>query len=159
PNPLRVARRALALKAVTKRAVLEQDPHNPKSHRVHRDLLSWVKEIGIGEELEAEEWEVLQRPLGRLDARQQIDSNWRLEVLVVLAWALSRYDIPSYDQLVNMNSLWRSLGLLSAKGASELLANPMPRSREDVCVLRNRLFALHWRLVNFMTHGGVLDFA
>ena len=159
PTGDRVARRALALKAVTKRAILEQDPASLVSRRTHKDILAWVQDIGIGDELEPQEWEVLQRPLGRLDPRGQTDSTWRLEGLVVLAWALGRFEIPPHDQLVTTGPLWRSLGLLNAAGAREVLANPTLRPREEIGTLRNRLFALHWRLRNYNLDGKVLDFA
>jgi hypothetical protein len=159
PSAQRVARRALALTAVTARAILEQDVANPEAARTYQDLLTWVQEIGIDEEFEPDEWAVLQRPPGKLDQRGQIDSTWRLEGLTVLAWALGRFELPPHDQLVSLNPLWRSLGLLDADGARALLASPTLRSREEIGTLRNRLFALHWRLRNFHVTRGVLDFA
>jgi len=74
-----VARRALALTAVTSRAIFEQEPLHPGAAPTHVELLVWVKAIGIGDELEPDEWEVLQRPLGRLESRAQIDSTWRVK--------------------------------------------------------------------------------
>jgi hypothetical protein len=159
PTAERVARRTLALKAVTKRAMLEQDTASSAAHRTYRDLLAWVRDIGIDDELEPEEWEVLQRPLGHLDPRQQTDSTWRLEGLVVLAWALGRFEVPPHDQLVSVNPLWRSLGLLNADSARAVLAKPTLRAREEIGALRNRLFALHWRLRTFYLNPGVMDFA
>jgi len=129
PAAGRVARRALALTAVTARAILEQSAADPKSLETYQDLLAWVRDIEIDDEFEPDEWEVLQRPLGKLDSRGQINSTWRLEGLVVLAWALGRFEIPPHDQLVSLNPLWRSLGLLDADAARELLAKPTRRSR------------------------------
>jgi hypothetical protein len=159
PTAERVARRALALTAVTARAILEQDAANPEASGTYQDLVAWVRDISIDDEFEPDEWEVLQRPLGRLDQRQQINSTWRLEGLVVLAWALGRFEIPPHDQLVELNPLWRSLGLLDGGAARALLAKPALRSREDIGALRNRLFALHWRLRNFHINPGIMDFA
>jgi hypothetical protein len=159
PTPERVARRALALTAATARAILEQDTANPETPQVYQDLLAWVRNLGIDGELEPDEWEVLQRPPGKLDPRTQTNSTWRLEGLVVLAWALGRFEIPPHDQLVNLNPLWQSLGLLDTKAAKMLLANPTVRPREEIGGLRNRLFALHWRLRNFYVNSGVMDFA
>jgi hypothetical protein len=159
PTAERVARRALALTAVTARAILEQDTANPEAPRTYQDLLAWVRDIGMEDEFEPGEWEVVQRPLGRLGQRGQINSTWRLEGLVVLAWALGRFEIPPHDQLVELNPLWRSLGLLDTEAARALLANPTLRSREEIRALRNRLFALHWRLRNFHINPGVMDFA
>jgi hypothetical protein len=154
-----VARRALALTAVTGRAILEQDTANPEAPGTYQDLLAWVRDIGIEDEFEPWEREVLQRPLGRLDQQGQINATWRLEGLVVLAWALGRFEIPPHDQLVALNPLWRSLGILNLDAARALLANPTVRSRQEIGALRNRLFALHWRLRNFHLRPGAMDFA
>ena len=181
PTPERVARRALALTAVTARAILEQGPANlgkagsnqglmgwlrglTASLRSRSDtcqyLMTWIKNIGIDDEFEPDEWQVLQRPLGRLDEQAQLNSTWRLEGLVVLAWALDRFEIPLHDKLVEFNPLWRSLGLLRRpRQVRSLLKKPMLRSREEIGSLRNRFFALHWRLRNFQINRKVMDFA
>jgi hypothetical protein len=159
PSAQRVARRALALTAVTARAILEQDAANPEAAETYRDLLTWVRDLALDDELEPSEWEVLQRPLGRLDPQAQIDSIWRLEGLVVLAWALGRFEVPPHDELVSLNPLWQSLGLLDVRVAKTLLAGPVLRPRQEIAALRNRMFALHWRLRNFRVNPGVMDFA
>jgi hypothetical protein len=159
PTGERVARRALALTAVTARAILEQDVANSEAAKTYQDLLAWIRDIAIDDEFEPEEWEVLQRPPGKLDQRGQINSTWRLEGLVVLAWALNRFEIPPHDQLVALNPLWRSLGLLDADAARALPASPTLRPRTEIGTLRNRLFALHWRLRDFHINSKVMDFA
>ena len=100
-----------------------------------------------------------QQPLGQVAQQQQIDSTWRLEGLVVLAWALGRFAIPPHDQLVEFNSLWASLCFLNSPTARTLLANQTLRSRKEIGALRNRLFALHWRLRNYYLNPKVMDFA
>ncbi len=159
PTPGRVARRALAMTAVTVRAILEQEAASREAAKTYQKLVAWTSSLAIDEELEPDEWEVLQRPLGRLDQRAQINSTWRLEGLVVLAWALGRMEIPPHDKLVQTNRLWRGLGFLDGKAATALLANPTLRSREEIGILRNRLFAQHWRLRNFHIRPEVMDFA
>jgi hypothetical protein len=161
PSPQRVARRALALAAVTTRAILEQDAANqvPQVDETYQDLLAGVRDIGIDDEFEPDEWNVLQRPPGKLDQRMQVDSTWRLEGLVVLAWALNRFDLPPHDQLVSVNPLWESLGVYDVDAARALLADPTLRPREEIGTLRNRLFALHWRLRNFHLRPDVMNFA
>lgn len=159
PTPDRVARRALALTAVTVRAILEQDKDNANAQGMCQDLLAWVGDIGIDDEFEPDEWKVLQRPLGRLEPPSQVNSTWRLEGLVVLAWALGRFEIPAHDQLVNLNNLWGSLGLLDREAAAELLSGPALRPRPEIDALRNRLFAVHWRLRNYLLKPEIMDFA
>jgi len=182
PTPDRVVRRALALTSVTVRAILEQDatrcgnsagglfstiwrffqPHlidRTKIRKTYHSLLDWIGELGIREEFEPDEFEVIQRPPGHLDLRSQINSTWRLEGLSVLAWALGRFDIPAHDQLVEFHSLWHSLGYPDVKATRVLLAKPVLRPRAEIKAIRNRMFGLHWRLRNFGIHPETIDFA
>jgi hypothetical protein len=174
--PARVSRRALALTAVTARAILEQGGVNlslerPKWNPVtwlrhlvagqanqHRKLLQWVQLLGIDDEFEPDEWEVLQRPPGRLEHEQQINSTWRLEGLGVLAWSLSRFEIPPLEQLVECHSLWRNLGLLDVAACKGLLVNSTLRSLPELQALRRRLLAIYWRLTDFYVRPTALDF-
>lgn len=159
PTPERVARRALALAAVTARALLEQDdPNEPWVAAFHRDTLQWVEDVGIGDELEPDEWKVLQRPPGALDERAQIDATWKLEGLVVLAWALKRFEMPPHDELVNPQALIRSFGFQNAALARELLAAPILRPADELEVMRKQLLGLHWRLRNFSLRPEAMDF-
>jgi hypothetical protein len=160
PSAERVARRALALVAVTARGILEQD--DPKAEYVqqpHADLKAWVKDIDISEEFEPGERQVVDWPWGALEERQKTDSTWRLEGLVVLAWALKRFEIPPHDEFVQLNLLGRRLGLLNAKAAGEFMAKPDLRTRTEIVTRRNQLFALLWRLRNFHITPNAMDFA
>lgn len=171
PTPERVVRRALALTAVTVRAILEQEAPSlwtslkglfrsgTSATGTHQILKAWVDKVGIEGELEPAEANFVRRPLGKVSQRMQIDSTWRLEGLVVLAWALGRFDMPPHDKLVDFNAMWASLGWPDTNAADSLLARPTLRSREEICVMRNRLFALHWRLRNFSLRPEVMDFA
>ena len=159
PTAARVARRALALAAVTARAILEQDVDGPDTPATHRDLLAWVDAIAIDDEFEAGERDVLRCPLGELAPAEQVEATWRLEGLVVLAWALGRFAIPPHDELVGLSPLWRSLGLLDAEAARALRDSPTLRPRAEVEALRRRLFAVHWRLRNHSLKPGPMDFA
>lgn len=159
PTAERAARRALALTAVTARAILEQDVRNPEATGTHADLLRWVDDVGLRDEFEPDEWAVVECPLGSLAPQQQVNATWRLEGLVVLAWALRRFDMPPHDTLVQLRPLWHGLGILDAAAARALLASPKLRTREEIGRLRNRLFAVHWRLRNFRLRPEVMDFA
>ncbi|HEX8697158.1 MAG TPA: DUF4272 domain-containing protein [Longimicrobium sp.] len=158
PTAERVARRALALAAVTARAILEREARERGAAGKHQDLLGWVRETGVEDELEEYEREHLRQPPGRLDPRSQMNASWRLEGLAVLAWALGRFELPPHDELVDPDPLWKSLGLLDAGAARALLASPALRPREEIEALRSRLFALHWRLRDFYVKPGAMDF-
>lgn len=159
PTADRAARRALALAAVTCRAILEQEWKGRKAAATHRDLVAWIEDVGLGGELTPDEWEVIQTPLGRLKGQSLIDSTWRLEGLVVLAWALGRFAVPTHDKLVETNRLWESLSLFDADAAKELIAGATLRDRTELGEFRARMFALHWRLRNYRLNSEVLNFA
>lgn len=173
PSAERVARRALALTALGARALLEQkgvvirrpsttswNPRNwlAEPEKQRREILVWIELVGIGEELEPGEWEVLQRPIGRLERQRQVDSTWRLEGLVVLSWALGRCQMPSHDKLVSPDRLLASLDIFNVPAAKELLALPALRPRPELGTLRARLLALHWRLKEFRIRPKAIDF-
>ncbi|MGC3970305.1 MAG: DUF4272 domain-containing protein [Pirellulales bacterium] len=159
PGAARVARRALALAALTGRAILEQSPNNEETTGHLRDIVAWLKELGINDELEPDEWRVLQRPIGRLESQDQINATWRLEALGVLAWALGRFEIPPHDRLVETNPLWQSVGLFDVEVARTLLSSPTLRPRDEIDERRERQFAVHWRIRNFGLNRQVLNFA
>ena len=173
PTPGRVARRALALTAVGARALLEQKgvvlrrptpgAWNPRiwlspQEKQRRDLLEWIDLVDIGEGLEPEEWEVLQRPIGRLEQQQQVNSTWRLEGLVILSWAIGRFQVPPHDELANPHKLLASLNIFDAPAAKALLIQPVVRPRSELSALRTQLLALHWRLRNFRIRPKAIDF-
>ena len=160
PTPTRVARRALALAALCGRALLEQeDPADPGVDETRQRILEWVDAIGIRDELEPQEWKVLQRPLGRVEPQDAMNATWRLEGLAVLAWALNRFELPPLDQLVDPGKLLPSVGILNADRAAALIAEPPLRSIDELKTLRNRLFAIHWRLVNLRLKPEPMNFA
>jgi hypothetical protein len=158
PTGERVARRAIALCAVTMRAMLEQDAMDPDAQETYRDMLRWLKSSGVEDELEPDEWEVVQRPLGKLDSQSHINATWRLEGLCMLAWALGKFEVPPHDQMVDVHELWRSLGLLDDPLTRELLERPGLRSMEEMRAMQERNFALHWRLRNYGLRPELMDF-
>jgi hypothetical protein len=167
PTAERVARRALALAALTARAVLEQDAGAPDAAERLRELVDWAGEVGIGEEFEGpspwrsgpHERSVFASPLGEMDAQAHIDAMWRSEGLGVLAWALGLYELPPHDAPMDVDALWSSLGLLETYKARGLLADPDLRPREEIEALRDRLFALHWRLRDYTLRPARMNFA
>lgn len=160
PSPERIARRACALAAVTGRALLEQEDfkQDPGIEETRRAILLWVEEIGIGEELEPDEWKVLQLPLGRLPGQDLINATWRLEGLGVLAWALNRFEVPPHDELVNPGKLLPSVGILRGDRAMALLAEPALRPMEDLERMSGRLLGIHWRLRDWSIRPEKMDF-
>jgi len=159
PSAERVARRALGMTALTVRAIIEQDAARSirEATKIHKRLMDWIEGAKI-DDIEPDEWKVIQRTPGRLDTRMQTDSTWRLEGLVVLAWALGKYEIPPHDELVAFNAMWEALGVFDVDAAKKLIQDARLKQRPKISALRNRLFSLHWRLRNFGTNKEVLDF-
>ncbi len=154
-----VSQRALALSAVTFRAMLEREGADTRNKAIFQKLIDWIRDLGIDEDFEEAERKLIQTPLGSLDERETLNSAWRIEGLVVLAWALGRFEIPKPDELVDPNAVWRSLGMLDSAAAKALLSNPVIRSKQDINDLREQMFAVHWRLRNYSLTATKMDFA
>ena len=147
PTSERVARRALCLGAVAWRAMLERgNDVREELERARTEFLEWVNAVGIGEELEPDEWRLLQRPVGMLDQQEAIDAEWLIEGAAVLAWALGAFELPPYDREADVSTLWTVLGLDSVDTAPEFLANPGLRPGDEVETLSRQILGIHWRL-------------
>src|SRR5262249_34321736 len=117
PAARRVARRAVALMGVVGRAVIEREgmlsrASVERAAGMHRKLLGWMSSVGVEPEFEAVEEAVLQSPPGRLAEQDFLNAMWRVEGLAVLAWALGRLQLPRYDELVDIDAVWDSMGFL-----------------------------------------------
>lgn len=159
PTADRIACRVVALTAVAARALLEQENASDAMVEARRkQLLEWVEVLGIANELEPDEWKVLQRPVGSLDRQATVNATWRLEGLAVLAWALGRFEVPAYDQLVEPGALLSSVGFLDEDAARALLTEAKLRPTEELQRYGTEILALHWRLRNFTLRPDPMDF-
>jgi hypothetical protein len=158
PSPVRVARRALALAAVSSRAFLEQmDPEKVDVLFERAKLLAWVEAVNLGDEIEPDEWQLLQAQVGEVEHRRAVDCAWRLEGLTVLAWALGRVEIPPYDRLVRPAELFPAIHFLDPDAGLDLAAAATLPSAEELELVRRRLFTVHWRIREFRLTGTPLD--
>jgi hypothetical protein len=151
PTAERVARRTLALTAVTARAVLERD-HGPDAGTADKQkrLLEWVADGGFEDELEPEERKALRAKPGKLDHQTAVNCMWRLEGLGVLLWALKRYDLPRYETLVNIDDVWTAAGFLRDPAApGGILVKPRLRPASELETFRTQMLGYHWRLRDF----------
>jgi hypothetical protein len=161
PTPGRVARRALALAAVGARSLLEQqDLKDPDVEMTRVRVVEWVRAAGVEDELEPGERMLLARGLGQVPRQEGVNGTWRLEGLVVLAWALGRFDLPPHDEMVDPGNLLPALSILNVEGAKELLDAATLRPPEEIRQGCARAFAIHWRLRQFtMVDRSPIDFA
>jgi hypothetical protein len=150
PTAVRVARRAVALKALTMRAVLERDFGKRESiQEEHAWLLNRVAQIGIHDEFEPWEKDVIESPPGQLDRQAALNAMWRIEGLEVLAWALGLKDSPQYDTMSDVDGVWSSVGQFGTDEVNELLTNATLRTPEQLEAFRKQMLGYHWRLRDF----------
>lgn len=155
----RVVKRALVLAAVTNRGLVENEPeHFDQPDEIRERMLQWIEETGVGDEVEPEEWKALQRPVGSLDSQSATNAVWRLEGLGVLLWALGRYELPPYDQLVSPGDLFEAAHLGDAEAARELIATAQLRSPEEQGTFQTHALMVHWRLRDFSLRPTAMDF-
>jgi hypothetical protein len=159
PAADRVATRALVLAAVTNRGLIENERGKfDQPDEIRGRMLQWIDETQIAGEIEPEEWKVLQRPVGSLEQQDAINAGWRLEGLGVLLWALGRYELPPYDQLVIPGDLFEAACLGEAESARELIAGTRLRSAEKLSEYQAHALMVHWRLRDFTIRPTAMDF-
>ena len=156
PAASRVAARALVLCATVCRASLEGHSQEVEAETLRQQILEWIDAVGLQSELEDAERQLLAAPLGTLDERVVIDATWNGEAMGVLAWALGRYELPPYDQIVSSPSIGEAIGFLEEYGDTALAAARL-RSSSEIDRFRERMFALHWRLREFSLRRGTID--
>jgi hypothetical protein len=150
PSALRVARRTCAMAAVAARALLEnEDPGDPEFESNRREILTWVREIGVADELEPDEAKLLHLPVGVPPRQDIINGTWLIEGVGVLAWALGRYRLPPYDELFDPADLLPAIGILDPKRARGMIATSRLRARDELDRVSWQLFTIHWRLQHF----------
>lgn len=157
PNPKRVAKRALVMATVIHRAFMEPYSTEPEVKDQCQRALTWLAQLHLSDELELEEKQILDTPLGQLSSRQAIRSTWRTEGLVVLAWALNRFDKLPYDELADPKAVSDSLYFLRDE-AESLLTTPQLRAKDELEQYAEQMFALHWRLREFSLNPRKIDF-
>jgi hypothetical protein len=157
PTPERVAARALTLAAISYRSFMEREAEESGCGSDWGNMLPWLEAVGIFGELEPEERAILETPVGGLSERERIDTSWRSEGMVVLAWALCRSDLPPYRVECEPEEVSAALGLLEEYETS-VLAAPQLRPLDEIDEAANVNLALHWRLRQHEYHPGKMDF-
>ncbi|HUG20633.1 MAG TPA: DUF4272 domain-containing protein [Planctomycetaceae bacterium] len=159
PIAEQVAKRALVLAAIGNRGLIENEPDEIEDPQESCDMmLEWLDEIGMSDEVEPEEWKVLQRPVNSLEMQTVANATWRLEGLGVLLWALGVYELPSHDDLVVPADLFDATGIYDNDESLEFLKNATLRSKEDLEKFHTYILMLHWRLREFRLRPQAMDF-
>lgn len=156
PSPNRLAARALVLCAVVARAYLEEGAGDAHTEQLRQQILGWLAQLELLDAPSAREKKLLERPVGRLGQREQVDASWLSEGLAVLAWALGRGDFPQLDDHVDPRRVADSLGFLH-EAAGALLALPTVRPEQELAIAEARLTLVAERLHAFSQDRARLD--
>ncbi|MFL5357213.1 DUF4272 domain-containing protein [Archangium sp.] len=127
PSPLRVARRALVLAAMVRRAFLYIERWTD-CQETHLRLLRWLDTHKLLLEAEPPEALMLESPVYSLEQPETVDGVWRAHGLAVLAWALGLGEVPEHDVDPHPADLTGEFGLMA--DSPRALANPVLRSPE-----------------------------
>ena len=158
PRAERVAARAVVLAAISCRGLIENEKGDSEgAERVRQRLLPWLKDIGASGELEPTEAAILSTPLGQLDRRATIDSSWRSEGFMVVAWALHYADLPPIYEICKPVETANAMGFLDVRERTAL-ATPRLRSLDEIGYWADTYLTLHWRLRQFSLKPVSMDF-
>jgi hypothetical protein len=154
PSPLRVARRALVLAAVVRRAFLDIERWTD-CQETHLRLLRWLDTHELMLEAEHPEALMLESPVYTLEQPEIVDGVWRTHGVWVLAWALGLGEVPVHDVEPRPAELTAGLGLMT--DSPRALAAPVLRSPEELQWLRRRLVTVRWRLREVFVKDRAMD--
>jgi hypothetical protein len=157
PTAKRVAERALVLASLACRGAIEQDAGTTKAEEFRGKVSEWLKRSGMEREIEPAEHDILLTPLGKLSKEQHASATWQAEGLVVLAWALCRAGLPSYESTANAKQIADSLGWLTDEAARFCQAAEL-RPTAEIQAVADKLFALDWRLADFQLRKTSMNF-
>lgn len=157
PTAPRVAARGQVLTVQGYRAAVEQGGADPVAEQALRDCIAWCERVGLRDEFEPEEWEILVTPFGRLPLRRQVDASWRIEGAMVLAWALGLCELPDSGQQIAGVTVADALAFLSDEAAS-LRQRAVLRPVAELERHLDECITLHWRLRQFSIAPAAIDF-
>lgn len=141
-SPEEVARRALALFSVVGVAL-----GAPRG-----DVLQWLNETGIVEDLAPSEERFLGTP--NPSHQQIVDGGWLSERLVVLCWALGKVeDLPPPDQQCDTALFQDLLPPFADTSTSSFIANATLQSDEVLTGKADELLHQHWEARNAKLTG------
>lgn len=160
PDAGRVAARAIVLAGVACRGLIENEKLSDEigAEDLRQRIVTWIENLGVNTEMEANEAILLATPVGRLDRRPTIDATWRSEGLAVLAWALHRTALPPVHSICEPVPIANALGFLRNREMTPLFA-PHVRQLQELEYWADTYLTLHWRLRQFSIEPGKMDFA
>ena len=141
-NPQEIARRALALFAVTGLAA-----GGPKN-----DIVGWLKDELLEDELTPSERVFVSSP--NPTKQQEVNASWRSEALLVLLWALAVIErMPALNKQCNTRDFQRVLPPFADIPVSQFIEGAVRRSDEELIDLADQLLTAHWEARDARIHG------
>ncbi len=147
----------MVLSAVYSRVLVEKDAHKSGSEDFRQQVFDWLQRIGVIEELEPAETNLLHTPLGKLDPKRVLNESWKSEGMVVLAWALQRAMLPPVHRQCEPFDVAKAMGFFGDR-QSTALSSPHLRDSTDIENWADTYLTLHWRLRQFSVEPGRFDF-
>lgn len=141
-NPQEIARRALALFAVTGLAA-----GAPKD-----DIVGWLKDESLEDQLTPSERAFVSSPSPT--KQQEVNASWRNEALLVLLWALGVIEqMPALNEQCNTGDFQRVLPPFADVSVSQFIDGAKRRSDEVLIDLADELLTAHWEARDARIHG------
>jgi hypothetical protein len=144
-SPAEVAARLLAVVALARRGFLEERPEEVADDTAEAerfDLRSWLAEEKLLEALYPDELDLLDSPVGSLEADDTAAATWSIEAAAALAWALDLIpSMPSYDQAADAERL---IAALPAPWSRTTEFRSSARLREEESIAQERERAELW---------------
>jgi len=156
PTPEKVARRALVLSAVTCRSMID-DKQDPWAKEMSTQILEWLERLDLKKELSEWEKALLTKPFGELSEKDRRDGSWLSEAMVILAWALGKTPLPSFDAQCDPPDVGSCLGFTQPI-VETALSSPQLLPREQLSEYNEFIYNLHWRVRDHRLRGGPYDF-
>jgi hypothetical protein len=125
-----VAAQAIICGALGFRASIEVTEH-PRTKKLCIRLLPWLKEVGIGTQIEPYHHVILETPHGKLSHEFQTEAYWRGESAAVFGWSIYLFDTPGRFDPIDPGLLATNLRILHAS-ANQLLTSAKLRPQTEI---------------------------
>jgi len=157
PTPERVAARALVLAGVSCRGLIEKDAGKPGADQLRQRVCQWLQDLGIADEIETSELDLLTTPLGQLNQQSKLYAGWRSEGMLVLGWALRLEKLLPFYTECQPNDVANRLGFLGKREETPLY-KPRLRDSDEIEHWADTYLTAHWRLREFSRTPENIDF-
>lgn len=159
PDAQRVAKRVLAQLTICDRAHLEEESEGIDSpEEFCESAKEWLQDCGAVDELEPQEFDLLNSEFGSLSQQERINSVWRIEGIGTLLWALNSYNLPPDATLVSPAEMFEVTQAYDSDATRLFLSQAQLRPADELFTHQKHVLMLHWRLREFSLRPMLIDF-